>query len=549
MCGIVGILSENLDKDVDSITFNRILDTLKRRGPDESGNYKGNKAILGHTRLSIIDLSGGKQPIYNEDETKCIVFNGEIFNYREIKIELLKLGHIFRTTSDTEVILHSYEEWGENCLERFRGMFAFAIYEINTGRLFIARDRLGIKPLFYTFYNGVFLFASEIKAILEFNNFPRVMDESALASYFLLSYIPAPLTIYKDIYKLPAGNYMVVNGSNYTIKQYWDISFIEDEKPEDYYISEIRRYLIESTSLRMISDVPLGAFLSGGVDSSVIVALMSELSDESVHTFSMGYGGNIGGFLDERKYAEIVAKKYNTIHFEYEVQPKVDEILNDIVMSFDEPFADSSTIPSYYLCKLTREKVKVALSGLGGDELFGGYERYLGFKLSNIYNRLPRSLTQAFNSVVASVPERTDGHYTINHMKRFVRYADLSDGYRYFGYISNMSKERYLRLFNDDKNMKEGYEYCQELIIDRFNNNDADQPLNKVFYVDLKTYLPDDILACTDRISMWHSLEVRVPFLDHKFVEFCARIPTKLKIKYAKKKYILKKTFQKELPA
>jgi asparagine synthase (glutamine-hydrolysing) len=548
VCGIVGILSGNIQVDADVRTTDRMMSALSRRGPDESGFHKDNRVFLGHTRLSIIDLSGGKQPIYNEDNSKCIVFNGEIFNFTEIRSDLLRLGHLFKTNSDTEVILHSYEEWGVDCLEKFRGMFAFAIYDINTQILFIARDRLGVKPLFYSFFNGAFLFASEMKAIIEFKDFPKRMNEQALSSYFLLSYIPSPLTIYKDINKLPAGNYMIIDGRNHFIKQYWDISFIEEKQPEDYYISEIQKYLAESTSLRMISDVPLGAFLSGGIDSSVILALMSGLSSESIHTFCMGYGGNIGGFLDERQYADIVSKKFHSKHVQYEVNPNVEGILDEIAMSFDEPFADSSTIPSYYLYKMTRQKVKVALSGLGGDELFGGYERYLGFKLSHMYNRLPVFASQIINDAISNLPERKDGHYTVNHMKRFVRYANLPEGNRYFGYISNMTKERYLRLFKNNKVMREGYEYCEKLIVDRYNDNDADKPLNKVFYTDLKTYLPDDILTCTDRLSMWHSLEVRVPFLDHKFVELCAKIPTNLKIKYADKKYILKKAFKNEIP-
>jgi asparagine synthase (glutamine-hydrolysing) len=374
------------------------------------------------------------------------------------------------------------------------------------------------------------------------------MDLSALAAYFSLTYIPAPLTIFTHVKKLLPGHYMIINGTNVSTHEYWDISFSEEEKPEAFYIDKIQQLLSDAVSLRLISDVPIGAFLSGGIDSTTIVALMSELSQDPVHTFCMGYGGNTGGFLDEREYAKIVSKKYNTIHEEYEVMPNVNDILDDIVASFDEPFADSSTIPSYYLCKNTREKVTVALSGLGGDELFAGYERYLGFKLSYQFNKLPSFMRKFAGNLILNVPERSDGHYTINHMKRFIRNAHLPGSSRYFGYISNLSEDRFSRLFNYDNRMLEGYLSCKQSIEDRYNNSNASHPLNKVLYTDLKTYLPDDILACTDRISMWHSLEVRVPFLDHKFVELCAQLPIKYKINNFTKKYILKKSFQKQIP-
>ena len=551
MCGITGYFKPSGSVILNENGIKAILATLQRRGPDANGQYCDKHVFLGHTRLSIIDLSSGAQPIYNENRTKCIVFNGEIFNFKEIKSQLVNMGHIFSTNTDTEVILHAYEEWKEACLDRFRGMFAFAIYNIRDRSLFIARDRLGIKPLFYSQIDNNIFFASEIKAILKMADVARDIDMDALSAYFTLTYIPSPLTIFKNIRKLPPGHYMNITSEGISIKQYWDLYFNPDEdKSEKYYIDGIKQLLEESISLRLISDVPVGAFLSGGVDSGIVTALMATQSNSPVHTFCMGYGGNTGGFLDERKYARLVAERYKTDHEEYEVLPNVESIIDNIVEAFDEPFADSSTVPSYYLCYLTRKKVTVALSGLGGDELFGGYERYLGYKLSNYYNLLPSFFRKSIiNKIVELIPERSDGHYTINHLKRFVRSASLPEFQRYFGFISLASEVKYLSLFSDQGAFKDGRQYCEGLLSGYFNSSNARNSLDRVFYTDIKSYLPEDILACTDRISMWHSLEARVPFLDHKLLEFCASIPNGLKIRGTQKKYILKKAYANDLPS
>jgi asparagine synthase (glutamine-hydrolysing) len=299
----------------------------------------------------------------------------------------------------------------------------------------------------------------------------------------------------------------------------------------------------------MISDVPIGAFLSGGVDSGTVVALMSRHSTEPVNTCCIGFGGDVGGYLDEREYANEVAKLYSTNHREYVVTPNVQDILTDIVGSFDEPFADHSTVPSYYLCKMTRERVTVALSGLGGDEMFGGYERYLGFKLSTYYNLLPRILREEMiKPLIEKIPERADGHYTVNHLKRFVRSGSLPQDQRYFGFLSMLDVKGKKSLFNEPEKYQEGLDRCRELVLKHFNSPNAHDPLDRVFYCDIKTYVPEDILACTDRMSMRHSLEVRVPFLDHKFVEFCATIPNEMKITFGERKHILKKAVSGLLP-
>ncbi|MDY6863114.1 MAG: asparagine synthase (glutamine-hydrolyzing) [Thermodesulfobacteriota bacterium] len=550
MCGIFGMLALQNQINPEKFNLPNSTDIIKHRGPDDYGYFMDDNIYLGHRRLSVIDLKTGQQPVYNEDKTKCVIYNGEIYNFQEIRKNLISCGHTFITSSDTETIIHAYEEWDKDCVAKFNGMFSFAIWDTKKKKLFAARDRLGIKPFFYAEYKGIFYFASEMKAILQFKDFPREIDQDALASYFMLSYIPAPLTIYKQIRKLLPGHTIEVKKGAVKINKYWDLDFYPDHsKSQKQIIEHFSGLLEESVRLRMISDVPLGAFLSGGIDSGIIVALMSKNSSMPINTFCMGFGGNVGGYLDERDYANQVAFRFGADHVEHIVEPDPQNIIENIVNSFDEPFADHSTIPSYYLCQKTREKVTVALSGLGGDELFGGYERYLGFKLSSLYNKLPSFLCEKLiKSIVQKIPERADGHYTINHLKRFVRSANLPQDIRYLNFFSRMDVNKKQMLFSSPENYKESFNNCQELILSYFNAKNASNPLDRVFYCDIKTYLPEDILACTDRMSMRHSLEVRVPFLDHNFMEFCATIPNEMKIKLWDKKHILKKAALKLLP-
>lgn len=549
MCGIFGIASA----DIRDFPLKESTDTLFHRGPDSGGLYRDEQVGLGHRRLKIIDLEGGHQPVFNEDRTKCIVFNGEIYNYAELKKELSAKGHLFSTKSDTETILHAYEEWGDECVQRLRGMFAFAIRDKANGRLFIARDRTGIKPLFHAEHDGRFYFASEMKAILADPGFPRDIDKTALACYFNLSYIPAPHTIYKKIRKLLPGHYMVWKDGAVKSVKYWDLFFEPDmAKSEEYFTGGVYDILKESVKIHLMSDVPLGAFLSGGVDSSAVVALMSGISSDPVNTVSIGFGGEKGGYLDEREYANMVAERYATNHREYEVEPNLDGLLEEIVRAFDEPFADDSTIPSYYVCKVARENVTVALSGLGGDELFAGYERYLGVKLHGAYKSVPLFFKKRIADIIGLLPERADGHYTINHLKRFARSSALPADLAYFGFISKINPGLKDNFFADPNAFKEGFNHCRELVLDYFNSPNVSenaQSLDRALYCDIKTYLPEDILAVTDRTSMLHSLEVRVPFLDHKLMEFCATIPAGLKIKwFNNKKYLLKKAVANLLP-
>jgi asparagine synthase (glutamine-hydrolysing) len=550
MCGILGILKLNGDLDAADYGLPNRSDILAHRGPDDHGYYLDDQIFMGHRRLSIIDLNTGKQPIFNEDETVCIVFNGEIYNFFEIRTELTNAGHIFRTNTDTEAIIHAYEQWGTDCLKRLRGMFTFALWDRTKKSLFIARDRLGIKPLFYCIHGDTFYFASEIKGILQYNDIPRSLDYSALASYFNFAYIPNPITIFRHIKKLPPGFYLEIKNATVRTKQYWDVQFIPDRsRTEKYFIDEFRQLLEESVRLRLVSDVPIGAFLSGGVDSGAIVAMMAKTADEAVRTLSIGFGGDVGGYFDERSIAREVSERYHTRHTETEVVPDVSSIFDKVVGAFDEPFADPTTIPSYYLYQQARRQVTVALSGLGGDEMFGGYERYLGYRLSLIYNRLPfRIRENLIRHIVERIPERTDGHYTINHLKRFVRSASLQDDKRYVGFISMLANKGYQNLFEGDLKINRYTDNAEALFLDHFNASAATDPVDKVFYTDIKTYLCEDILACTDRLSMHHSLEVRVPFVDHKVVEFCATIPWEMKIKWGQKKYLLRKAVGLYLP-
>ncbi|MGH8542286.1 MAG: asparagine synthase (glutamine-hydrolyzing) [Gammaproteobacteria bacterium] len=553
MCGIVGIYlkSGELSDDLKN-RVTRMASCLAHRGPDDQGIYINGGVALGHRRLSIIDLSTGHQPMFNEDGSLCIVFNGEIYNFVEIKAELVAKGHRFSTNSDTETIVHAYEEWGKSCVLKLRGMFAFSIWDSEKKALFLARDRLGKKPLFYTQYGGEFVFASEMKSILIDPEFDRSIDEEALAAYFLLSYIPAPLTIFRNIRKLPAGYTLTVLDGRITIDQYWDVYFDPDtHKSESQFIHDFSDLLEESVKMRLISDVPLGAFLSGGIDSSTVVALMTQTSQEPVKTFTIGFGGTTGSFDDERPYARLVAKQYKTEHREYEVLPNVESLLDGIVTSFDEPFADDSTVPSYYVCKMARENVTVALSGLGGDETFAGYERYLGFKLSLLYNKIPSLIRERLIlKFLERIPETASGSHRINHIKRFVRSSSGDHARRYLGFVSKLP-ERYKGVFfsYNGKRFQDALRTAEQRFIDTFNAGNAEHPLNKVFYCDIKTYLPEDILACTDRISMWNSLEVRSPFVDHKLVEYCAAIPPDIKMKWFQKKYLLKKGVSPLLPA
>jgi asparagine synthase (glutamine-hydrolysing) len=551
MCGIAGIyFPHGRPPDAEPL-IERMTSALVHRGPDECGYHMDHKAALGHRRLSIIDLASGQQPIYNEDGTVAVVFNGEIYNFEEIRRRLIADGHAFRTNSDTETIVHAYEAWGERSVEAFRGMFAFAIRDLRDDTLFLARDRFGKKPLFYAHDDGRFVFASEMKSILVDPAFDRSIDEEALASYFMFSYVPAPLTIFKGIRKLQPGHVLTVEGGLVREARYWDLSFKPDRKrSEADFIEEFRHRLNDAVKVRLMSEVPLGAFLSGGIDSSAVVACMSMASQGPVNTFTIGFAGDTGFYEDERQYARLVASRYGTSHHEFEVRPDVTGVIDAIVSSFDEPFADDSTVPSYFVCKAAREHVTVALSGLGGDEAFCGYERYLGFQLGQWFGRVPRFIRSGLiGPVVNWLPESRSGGYRINHLKRFVRSAVDDEARRYLGFVLKTGPGYRDRLFGANGQVyQHAFDRAEDRFLRHYRNANAEHPLDRVLYCDVNTYLPDDILALTDRMSMCHSLEVRVPFLDHTLFEFSATIPVEMKLKWLQKKHFLKKSLRDLLP-
>lgn len=548
MCGICGIFnfSKNPGPPVDGKLIERMCDRIAHRGPDDEGVFVKGPIGMGNRRLSIIDLSKGHQPIFNEDGTVVIVYNGEIYNFQEIKEGLIKKGHIFTTHTDTEVIVHAYEEYGTDCVQHFNGMFAFAIWDDNRKQVFIARDRLGIKPLFYLVQDGSLVFASEIKSILEKENIERKINFQALDHYFSLGYIPAPHTIFQGIKKLFPGHWMICNSDGIHLQRYWNVNFEKrgGQREEDLY-EEFIELLKRSIKLQLISDVPLGVFLSGGIDSSLVVALMSEVCDLPPRTFSIGFDDAL---YDESPYSNLVAKTFSTVHHNYLVTAEVQNILGKIVEAFDEPFADDGAIPSFHVCKETRNGVKVALSGLGGDELFGGYHRYLGFQLSESIAGIPFSNLGIWRKMVEQIPESRNGGYTVDRMKRFTEGLSFPPDKRYIHYLYMMNQERKRGFFSKEVQECIDSKMTFEELSSIYGRANAQDQMNRAYYLDLMTYLPEDVLALTDRMSMWHSLEVRVPFLDHHLVEFSATLDPKLKIKNFVMKYFLRNVAKRFLP-
>jgi len=551
MCGIAGLATSRYDHVSLETVLNDMLDAIYHRGPDDGGLNIADGVGIGMRRLSIIDVSGGHQPIFNEDNSVCIVFNGEIYNHEKLRSTLKNKGHAFKTRTDTEVILHLYEEYGEDCVLQLRGMFAFAIHDLKNKKLFIARDRIGIKPLFYHFNGQSLVFASEIKSILKTRLYDRKLDYKGMDYFFTLGYIPCPHTIYEGINKLEPAHILTYQDGKLAKRQYWDLTYrVDHDKCEDEYAEEFLAQLKQAVRLHLMSEVPLGVFLSGGIDSSLLVALMSEMTSSKIKTFTMGFGGNIGGYTDERALAKQIADRYKTDHVELVCEPNVTELLDTLAKIFDEPFSDDSIIPTYHICKMASKEVTVALTGLGGDELFGGYERYLGLKFSRIFNKaIPYSLRKNLVvPVISRLKEQKSGDYKINHLKRFAKNSLLSENRRYFGYMSILDKESKDLFYA--RNIRDILDYQSEInvVTDSYNKNPGNDYLQKATYCDFQSYLPEDILAMSDRISMHHSMELRVPFVDHEVVEYSAGIPSGLKIKGIRKKYLLRKIAGQYLP-
>lgn len=550
MCGIAGIYNFQYSQKVDHNLLRQMTDVMQHRGPDADGIYINGNIGLGHRRLSIIDLSeAGRQPMFSDDKRLAIVFNGEIYNYLDHRENLLKRGHTFHSRTDTEVIIYLYREYGEECVQYLRGMFAFAIWDEQKQQLFLARDRVGQKPLYYYCNGERFVFGSELKCLLEDPTIPKEINYEALNDYFLYLYIPSPKTIYKNIYKLPPAHYMICSREGIrAIQEYWDISFahVEEGKDEEYFCEKLIEQFQEAVKIRLMSDVPLGAFLSGGVDSSGVVAMMAKSVNTPVITTSIGFEEKTFNELD---YARIVSRQYQTDHFERIVKTDALGIIHDVVWHFDEPFADSSSVPTYYVSKHSREKVTVALSGDAGDENFAGYSKYPIDVMEETMRRyIPDWVKKSFITLLAKLYPQWDWLPRYLRAKFFLTNLIQSHARGFFRTNTFMTEETRVNLFSADLQQAiNGYDpFC---VVEHFYNRaDTDDPLSKVLYVDLKVLLPEDMLVKVDRMSMAHSLEVRSPILDHIFMEFVAAIPSRLKLNGQEKKYIFKKALTPYLP-
>ncbi len=552
MCGICGFVVDQKDGSEDWAGVLRAMTrTMAHRGPDSEGHYStrtGSSVVgLGHRRLSVIDLSeNANQPLGNEDDSVLIIYNGEIYNYRELTGELKARGHRFTSQGDTETIVHLYEEMGDGCVDRLHGMFAFALWDQKKARLLLARDPMGVKPLFYVFKDGNFYFASEIKALLVLDDISREMDLKGIDHYFTYGYIPGMRTIFKDIKKLPPASYLIYEKGAITVIHYWTIRYLpkvelSEEALKEALLDQLRR----AVKRHLVSDVPVGVFLSGGVDSSIITALMSMVGEEQFRTFSLGYAS---GGDDELPYAHMVANRFHTNHHAFRVDPEMTLILPELLWHLDEPFFDNSIIPTYYVSKLARETVKVALSGDGGDEVFGGYEWTRRHQYKTAYERLPLFLRHLLRNVSPGLDLRLE--YGRGLMPRIGRFladmnADMETGFLRRTTVSRRFRQMlYSGDFKEELGDFDAIGYRNRL----FSEAQVDDSREKLLYADTVSYLPDDCLFKVDRMSMAHGLEVRVPFLDRELVEFAARIPFSYKIHGLTSKYILKRTFSPFLP-
>ena len=527
MCGIVGLFDSRGRREIDRGLLVRMNESLRHRGPDGEGVHIAEGIGLGHRRLAIIDLSGGHQPMFNEDGTVAVVFNGEIYNFVELKSELVTCGHRFRTHSDTEVIVHAWEEWGRDCVSRFRGMFAFALWDEGAETLFLARDRLGKKPLYYAaLADGTVLFGSELKALRLHPDLPLELDDQAVEDYLAYGYVPDPRSIYRAVAKLPPAHTLVWRrGRDADVEPYWDLTMASDGPATmEAAGEELRGGLGDAVKARLISDVPLGAFLSGGVDSSSVVSLMAEQSNAPTRTFAIGFGERA---FDESSYAREVAELYRTQHTARQVDPNDFSLVDRLADVYDEPFGDVSAIPTYRLCAATREHVTVALSGDGGDELLAGYRRYLWHTREQaVRARLPRAL----------------------RAKTTFKELSLDEDEAFFNSVSITPDAMRRRLYSGDFRRRLNGYHAIDVLRRQFDRAGTDDPLLRAQYADIKTYLPGDILTKVDRASMASSLEVRAPMLDHHFAEWTARLRPPLKLHRGVGKRVLKRAFESRLP-
>jgi asparagine synthase (glutamine-hydrolysing) len=542
MCGIAGKLNFDASHAIDRERLTAMTTVIAHRGPDADGFYVGDGIGLGHRRLSIIDLSTGDQPLANEDRTIWVVFNGEIYNFADIRLELEAFGHRFRTHSDTEVIVHAYEQWGDRAVDRFRGMFAFALWDEPRRRLLLVRDRLGVKPLYYSVVASGVTFASEIKAVLEDPDVPRDWSADALDAYLALTYVPCPHTIYRAVSKLPPAHLLVAEGGRVSIRPYWDLEFTGDGDPsrEDAYLEQLDALVTESVRLRLLSDVPLGAFLSGGIDSSAVVAAMAETCAGRVVTTSVGFDEHA---FNELEYARAVARHLGVEQHEEIVHPDIVDLLPKLAWHLDEPFADSSAVPTYYVSQAAREHVIVALSGDGGDELWAGYARHRVEQAELTARRWLGPVGAAAGHVLGVLPLGVKGVRSLRHLAlsaadacaRKHAYGQFESGARTGLYSADFAHS--VREADPFAGFRRAYATCA-----------SRDPLDRALYVDVKTYLVDDIMTKVDKMSMAVSLESREPLLDHKLLEFAATVPTALKLNHGQGKYLLRRLLERRVP-
>jgi asparagine synthase (glutamine-hydrolysing) len=522
-------------------------DAIRHRGPDDDGFYLKGPVGLGMRRLAIIDLKSGQQPIHNQDGTTWIVFNGEIYNYLDLRQHLEKLGHTFYTNSDTEAIVHAYDQYGTDCPKYLRGMFAFAIWNERTQELFLTRDRVGKKPLLYTQVNGQLVFGSEFTALLQHPDITREIQPEAIDAYLSFMCVPAPLTAYRSIRKLEPGHWLRWRNGEITTERYWQPDFsqkldISEEEAGERAIEILR----DSVKVRLMSEVPLGAFLSGGIDSSAVVALMAQESSEKVKTFSIGFEEQD---FSELHHARRVAEWVGADHHEFIVRPDAIEILPLLVEHYGEPYADSSAVPTYYVARETRKHVTVALNGDGGDESFAGYERYAAMQLAENYRKVPEFVRKSVNAGVGLIPTSELGRSRLRSGKRFLEAASLPKVDRYLRWVSIFDTAAKSSLYSDAFKSETTSGYAKSLLEPWFVRANGSGFVDTSLLADLMTYLPNDLLVKVDIATMAVSLEARSPFLDHHVIEFGASLPEKFKLRGLTTKYLLKKVLRKLLPS
>ena len=549
MCGIVGVVDLQ-GRSVDPSWIDSMNDSIVHRGPDDSGSYVRGNVGLGMRRLSIIDVAGGHQPVYNEDKSVWVVFNGEIYNHLELREDLEKAGHRFYTDSDTETLVHLYEQYGVEGVSKLRGMFAYALWDEKAERLLLARDRVGIKPLYYAVIGGCLAFASELKALIRLPWFDPDINSASIERFLAFLYVPGPETVYQGVVELPPAHILVYEKGRTSIQRYWTLRYqSRDDVRVEEWAERVLHQFRDSVKSHLMSEVPLGAFLSGGIDSSAIVAAMAMESSKPVVTFSIGHEGK-GAFQDERPYARIVADRYRTEHHEFVVSADIQGIVPKLIACFDQPFADSSAIPNYYITKLTRQHVTVALSGLGGDELAGGYERHLGMQWAEHFRRLPSVVRGVLGEYwIHRLPDSPTGHPGMSRIKRFLSSAANPTAERYAAFVMAHSVSERARILSRDFHAGAKAQSSNEMVEAAFNSNDADSLLHYLLLCDMQLYLPGDLLMLTDRVSMLHSLEVRVPFLDHPLIELMAQVPARHKLTLWSKKALFKRAFRGLLPS